>query len=98
VSRVRQWVWWSGAPARVALIALIRAYRVTLGGLVGGQCRFFPSCSEYAEQAIRSVGATRGTMLAVWRIARCSPLSAGGIDHPPLPRYEGNIHKGGAPW
>jgi putative membrane protein insertion efficiency factor len=69
---------------RLVLIAAIRVYRAVLGGILGGQCRYHPSCSEYAEQAIRSLGAARGSVLAVWRVLRCSPLFAGGVD--PAPR------------
>lgn len=83
MSWVRQSLWWAGAPARALLIVAIRSYRATLSGMLGGQCRFHPSCSEYAEQAIRSVGALRGSALAAWRILRCSPLSAGGVDRAP---------------
>jgi putative membrane protein insertion efficiency factor len=80
----------------LVLVVLIRGYRLTLSGLLGGQCRFHPSCSEYAEQAVRSVGAVRGAGLAMWRILRCSPLSRGGIDHPPgSPVYDDDIHRGG---
>jgi putative membrane protein insertion efficiency factor len=74
-----------GIPARLALIGLIRLYRIVLRPLIGGGCRFHPTCSVYAEEAIRSAGALRGSMLAVWRVARCSPLSAGGFDAPPRP-------------
>jgi len=86
--------WWAGAPARLTLIAAVRVYRATLVGVLGGQCRFHPSCSEYAEQAVRSVGAFRGGALAVWRILRCSPLSAGGVDPAPgaTPLYDNAIH------
>ena len=85
--------WAAGAPVRAVLLALIRVYRLTLGVVIGGQCRFYPSCSEYAEQAIRGQGAVRGSMLAVWRVLRCSPLTAGGVDHPPPARtYDVNIH------
>jgi uncharacterized protein len=96
VSGVRQWLWWAGAPARLLLIAAIRVYRATLSGALGGQCRFHPSCSEYAEQAIRSVGAARGSALAIWRVLRCSPLSGGGVDHAPRsgPMYDSAIHGG----
>lgn len=75
--------WWAGAPVRAALIGLIRLYRVTLGQLLGGQCRFYPSCSSYAEGAIRELGWIRGSVLSIWRIARCNPFSAGGVDYPP---------------
>jgi putative membrane protein insertion efficiency factor len=94
MSRARQSLWWAGAPARALLIMTIRVYRLTLSGTLGGQCRFHPSCSEYAEQAIRSVGALRGSALAAWRILRCSPLSAGGVDRAPRPEptYDNDIH------
>ena len=96
MSGVRQWLWWAGAPARLLLIAAIRVYRATLSGALGGQCRFHPSCSEYAEHAIRSVGAARGSALATWRVLRCSPLSAGGVDHAPRSgtMYDSAIHGG----
>jgi uncharacterized protein len=68
---------------RRALVWLIWGYRATLGQVMGGRCRFYPSCSEYAEAAIRQVGVARGVSLAAWRVLRCSPLSRGGVDHPP---------------
>jgi uncharacterized protein len=82
-------LWGSGAPVRLAMIGAIRLYRATLSPLVGGRCRFHPSCSAYAEQAIGQAGAVRGVALAAWRILRCSPLSAGGIDLPPAGRRAG---------
>ncbi len=88
-------LWWAaGWPVRFVLIGAIRAYRITLGALLGGRCRFYPSCSAYAEQAIRECGALRGIALTVWRILRCSPLSRGGVDHPPKGHgsYESVIH------
>ena len=84
------------------LIALVRLYQVTLSGLLGGQCRFYPSCSSYALDAIRVHGATRGTLLAAWRIARCGPFTDGGVDPVPPPRagpaangaaYDAVIHR-----
>ncbi|MCX7704618.1 MAG: membrane protein insertion efficiency factor YidD [Planctomycetota bacterium] len=48
--------------------------------VVGGSCRFEPSCSEYAMEAIRRKGAVRGVVLALWRILRCNPFSEGGYD------------------
>ena len=71
----------AGAPVRALEIGLIRVYRATLSGWLGGQCRFYPTCSHYAEDAIRARGAVVGTALAVWRILRCNPFGDGGIDH-----------------
>jgi hypothetical protein len=67
-------------------IALIRLYRATLSSALGGQCRFYPSCSHYAEDVIRIHGATKGIALSAWRIARCGPFTRGGVDHVPPPR------------
>lgn len=75
--------WTIGTPVRLALIGLIRLYRNTIGLFLGGQCRFYPSCSAYAEQAIAELGVVRGVGLAAWRVVRCGPWTAGGIDHPP---------------
>jgi putative membrane protein insertion efficiency factor len=87
VLRALRWVpWLLGAPARLALIGLVRLYRATLSGWLGGQCRFHPTCSHYAEDAIRAVGAVRGSALAVWRVARCGPFGAGGFDPAPVGR------------
>jgi putative membrane protein insertion efficiency factor len=61
----------------------VKVYRVTLSGWLGGQCRFYPTCSHYAEDAIRTHGAVKGTAMAVWRIARCGPFTDGGVDHVP---------------
>ena len=83
MTRVRRALWAAGGPARLVAIGLIRIYRVTLGGALGGQCRFHPSCSMYAETAIRQVGVLRGVPLAVWRLLRCQPFSGGGVDLPP---------------
>jgi uncharacterized protein len=92
VTRVRSVLRAFGAPLRWALLAVITTYRATLSGWLGGQCRFYPSCSHYAEEAIRAHGAVRGTGLAAWRILRCNPFGHGGLE--PVPpassrsRYE----------
>jgi len=76
-----------GAVARALaapLIVLIWVYRATLSPLVGGQCRFEPTCSRYAEEALRRHGVWRGTALTVGRLFRCHPFSRGGYDPPPV--------------
>lgn len=85
----RRVLWAIGLPVRAALLGLIRLYQVTLSGLFGGQCRFDPTCSVYAAQAIRARGAVVGGGLAMWRIARCNPFGRGGSDPAPHPHgYE----------
>lgn len=83
LSLLRAAAWGAGSPVRMVLIAVIRLYQLTLSGLIGGQCRFYPTCSRYAEEAIRVHGAVKGTAFAVWRLARCGPFSRGGVDHVP---------------
>jgi uncharacterized protein len=75
----------TGRPAPLARLLLLglEAYRALLSPLLGGHCRFWPSCSAYAEEAIRKHGALRGARLALLRLARCQPFSRGGID--PVP-------------
>jgi len=65
------------------LRALIRAYQLTLSPLLGPACRFEPSCSEYAREAIARHGAGRGAALGVRRLCRCHPLGGAGFD--PVP-------------
>ena len=80
-------LWVAGWPLRALLLGAIGLYRVTVGPLLAGRCRFHPSCSAYALEAIRTHGAVRGGVLAAWRVLRCSPLTAGGPDPVP-PRRE----------
>ena len=68
--------------ARLLLLA-VEGYRVALSPLLGGFCRYQPSCSVYAEEAIRRHGAREGGLLAVKRLARCHPFHPGGYD--PVP-------------
>ncbi|MBC8108790.1 MAG: membrane protein insertion efficiency factor YidD [Anaerolineae bacterium] len=65
---------------RWLLIHLVLLYRVTLGKLLGGQCRFQPTCSQYAIDAVDKYGAMKGSWRAIKRIARCHPFSTGGYD------------------
>jgi uncharacterized protein len=87
VNAVRRTLWISGAPARAVIVASIKGYRVLLSGWLGGQCRFAPTCSHYAETAVRTHGATKGSMLALWRVLRCNPYGKGGLDPVPERRH-----------
>ena len=62
------------------MIALIRLYQRRLSPLLPRRCRYHPTCSAYAVQAIESFGILRGCVLAAWRILRCNPFSHGGYD------------------
>ena len=86
MNAARRALWISGVHARALVIAMIRLYRATLSGWLGGQCRFYPTCSRYAEDAIRAHGAAKGITLATWRVLRCNPFGKGGIDHVPAGR------------
>jgi len=70
---------------RAVLIALIRGYQWFISPLLGNHCRFYPSCSEYAREAIERHGAVRGVWLAIRRVARCHPWHPGGVDPVPEP-------------
>jgi putative membrane protein insertion efficiency factor len=64
---------------RIAVLP-IRAYQLLLSPMVGQRCKYYPSCSEYAAQAIQRYGILRGLVLAGWRLLRCNPWSRGGFD------------------
>ena len=68
---------------KLLLLLVLRGYQYTLRPLLGANCRFYPSCSDYSREAIERYGAARGSWLAVRRIARCHPYHAGGYD--PVP-------------
>jgi putative membrane protein insertion efficiency factor len=68
---------------RASLLILVRAYQLTLSAWLGGHCRYYPSCSCYAHDAIARHGALRGSWLSIKRIGRCHPFAAGGYD--PVP-------------
>ncbi|MDO8303134.1 MAG: membrane protein insertion efficiency factor YidD [Sedimentisphaerales bacterium] len=65
------------------LVLLVRLYQITLSQWLGGQCRFVPTCSEYAKEVIERFGPLRGSWLAAVRLLRCNPCCRGGCDAPP---------------
>lgn len=81
---------------RVALTRLacflIRGYQLLLSPLLGPRCRFYPSCSHYALEAIERHGPLRGTLLALARLSRCHPFNPGGVD--PVPEHWPGRHAG----
>ncbi len=64
-------------------ISLIKFYRKCISPLFPPKCKYYPTCSKYALDAVEKFGAVRGMLLAIWRILRCNPWSMGGIDYVP---------------
>ncbi|MGA9885524.1 MAG: membrane protein insertion efficiency factor YidD [Candidatus Acidiferrales bacterium] len=71
------------SPDSWVLLLLVRMYIIFLSPFFGGACKFYPSCSNYAREAIERHGARRGTLLALKRLLRCHPFTRGGIDFVP---------------
>lgn len=69
---------------RQLAVFLIRLYQWTVSPLLGARCRFYPSCSQYALEAVRRFGVLRGSWLTLARLSRCHPFHAGGFD--PVPQ------------
>src|SRR3954462_3996790 len=79
--RALQFVWL--LPRNICVV-ILRVYRAVISPLYGDVCRYYPSCSSYALQAIQEYGLVVGTVLGIRRIARCHPWAAGGVDDVPL--------------
>ncbi len=62
-------------------ILLVRGYRLLASPLLGPRCKYHPTCSQYALDALREFGFLRGSVLAAWRLLRCNPWSHGGVDY-----------------
>jgi putative membrane protein insertion efficiency factor len=62
------------------LVYCIRGYQAVISPLLPRSCKYYPSCSQYAVDALREFGVARGSILAAWRLLRCNPLSYGGYD------------------
>jgi putative membrane protein insertion efficiency factor len=73
---------------RHLLVGLIRIYQRFISPLLGPRCRFYPSCSSYAVQALTVHGVIKGSGLAAWRLLRCHPWNPGGLD--PVPPRRGH--------
>jgi putative membrane protein insertion efficiency factor len=74
------------SPAALMLSGAVRAYELTLRPVIGANCRFYPSCSAYAREALACHGAGRGSLLTAKRILRCHPFNPGGYDPVPTPK------------
>jgi uncharacterized protein len=72
--------------SRAVLLFAVQFYRIFLSAFFGGSCKFYPSCSVYAQQAISLHGARRGSWLALKRLGRCHPFTRGGVDLVPEPK------------
>jgi putative membrane protein insertion efficiency factor len=67
-------------PLKFVLVWGIRAYQTLVSPALPGSCKYYPSCSQYAVDALNRYGVARGFVLACWRLVRCNPLSYGGYD------------------
>ena len=67
---------------------LIRSYQAGISPMLGAHCRFTPSCSQYALEAVREHGVFMGSLYALWRILRCNPFSKGGYDPVPPKKHK----------
>lgn len=74
------------------LLFLLRMYQLGISPFLGPKCRFYPSCSQYAAEAIVEHGAARGSLMAAKRVCKCHPWHAGGFD--PVPRKNGGMQHG----
>ncbi|MGM0542345.1 MAG: membrane protein insertion efficiency factor YidD [Pseudomonadota bacterium] len=87
-SRCQALIRWPSWLASHVLVWLVRVYQYTLSPLLGPRCRFWPSCSAYAVEAIQVHGPLKGIWMAIKRILKCHPGSAGGMDPVPGGRSE----------
>jgi hypothetical protein len=77
---------------KTLLILLLRIYKLAVSPFIGQNCRFYPSCSDYAAEAIRVHGAAKGTFLAARRLCRCHPWHPGGVDPVPARAHGCGTH------
>ena len=74
---------------KMLLVWILRGYQILLSPMLGQRCRFYPTCSNYAIEALRTHGAARGSLLAARRVCRCHPWNEGGLDPVPPKLNEG---------
>jgi putative membrane protein insertion efficiency factor len=65
---------------REVFLLPLHAYRAVISPNLGPRCKYYPSCSSYAVEAVRELGVVRGSIVAAWRVVRCNPFSHGGVD------------------
>ncbi len=82
-------------PYERSVRVALRAYKLTLSPLIGRQCRYLPTCSEYAAAVLITHGPWRGARLAAGRVCRCNPFGGSGYDPPPPKPERGDRRKGG---
>jgi len=80
----------SNSPSVIIMMVMIRAYQLVISPIIGSACRFEPSCSNYAMQAIERYGAFKGGMMSVKRLLRCHPWCPGGYD--PVPPKSDSVN------
>jgi putative membrane protein insertion efficiency factor len=80
------------------ILLMLRGYKALISPMLPNACRFVPSCSEYATEAIDRYGAFRGGLKALWRLLRCNPLSPGGYDPVILPEQPAGTPEVGQIW
>lgn len=83
---------------RAYLLLMLRAYKAMLSPLLPNACRFVPTCSEYASEAVVHYGSFRGGLMAIWRLLRCHPFSPGGYDPVILPETPAGTPTVGEVW
>lgn len=95
--RSRNWQGqWAKTPGRLFGTSLVRFYQLTLSGFIGNSCRHFPTCSEYAYEAIARHGLWSGSWMGLFRVMRCGPGGTHGVD--PVPDNLDADQKWWAPW
>ncbi len=82
---------------REAFLLPLHLYRRVISPLLPARCRYYPSCSQYAVDALRRHGLVRGCLLAAWRLLRCNPWSRGGVDYVPERAFAPRVPRGEKP-